>query len=74
MIALRGTIVAISDDTFHMRLHEGAEIWVKPTPADLCAGLEIGANVEVCGKWSHQVYGDEIRLFSAREIQKVASE
>lgn len=74
MIALQGTIIAISGDTFHIRPHEGAEIWVKPTPADLGVGLEIGTNVEVFGNWSHQVCGDEIRLFSAREVQKVSSE
>jgi hypothetical protein len=74
MIVLQGTLTAISGDTFHMRLHYGAEVWVKPTPTDPGVVLEVGAKVEVFGDWSCQLCGDEMRLFSGREIRKVARE
>ena len=71
MIVLEGTVVAKSGDTFHMRLDSREEVWVKPTPVEVGKGLEIGAYVEIFGGWSREIAGDEIELFSAREIRRI---
>jgi hypothetical protein len=69
VIVLKGT--AKSGDTFYMRLDSREEVWVKPTPVEVGKGLEIGAYIEVFGDWSRQIAGDEIELFSAREIRRI---
>jgi hypothetical protein len=70
---LRGIVTAIPGDTFHIALRDGTDIWIKPTPAELGIGLEIGTKVRIYGDWSCPIGDDEMRLFSAREIQKLGT-
>ena len=70
VIVLEGTVIARSGDTFHMRLDAGEEIWVKPTPVEVAKGVEVGGYLEVFGDWSRGLE-DEVRLFSAREINGI---